>query len=96
MSTSEPATRAAMPNESKSQRALAAARQVRHFSENAKNRQFAGTRAPEAEKGKSAAKAAALFDVGTRAVEQALSVLGRGVPALVQAIQCRHIGDRMA
>ncbi len=70
-----------------SQRALAAARQVRQFSPDATSRQRTGTRASEGAKGKAAAKAAAQFSVSPRAVEQALEMLRRGAPELVQAVE---------
>jgi hypothetical protein len=69
-----------------SQRALAAARQVKEFSPDAKRRRKAGTRAPDGIKGKSTAKAAAQFQVSTRAVEQGKAVLDKGIPELVRAV----------
>src|SRR5947209_12809117 len=70
-----------------SQRALTAAKSTREFSSEARDRQLAGTRVAAGTKGKATARAAERFGVSPRAVEQALTVLRRGIPELAQAVE---------
>ncbi len=68
------------------QRALATARQLGRFAPDFMQRQMTGFQAPDGARGKAAAMATAAVNVRTRAVEQAMAVLNRGAPELVQAV----------
>ena len=73
------------------QRALLAVRHVEQFAAEAKQRQKAGFRVRNGNKGKTAALAAKRFEVSTRQVELALVVLRSGDPDLLEWVEYGEI-----
>jgi hypothetical protein len=83
---------------SPSQRALAGAKLLPYFTEDAKRRMLRGKTDPSApvRQGKAAEQAAAAVQTSTRAVEQAHKVLEQGTPELTDAVRSHQVTLKQA